>query len=224
MAYVPSGKEEQQFLHDYDASKYQNPAVAADIALFAVDGDDIKILLIKRGGFPYKDCWALPGGFVEMGEDVLTSAKRELNEETGIEEVYMEQSFTWGKINRDPRSRVITVSHIALTHLLNAKAGDDASEAEWFSIKDYTKTDDGKNTKVQYTLSGPVKLSAQVVFPVDAIQEIECEKNGGLAFDHAESIGYSIELLKARAKYIAAISLDKTLAAHAIEVISKRFG
>lgn len=66
MTYKPSGKDEETFLKNYDAGKYQNPAVAADTALFAADGKNIKLLLIKRGGYPYKGCWALPGGFVNI--------------------------------------------------------------------------------------------------------------------------------------------------------------
>lgn len=200
MAYIPSGKEEEQFLQNYDPSKYQNPAVAADTALFAVDGDSIKILLIKRGNYPYKDCWALPGGFVDIDEDIAASAKRELLEETGLKDIYCEQAFVWGSPDRDPRARIITVSYIALAdyNQLNAKAGDDAAEAEWFTLDEYKKYDAEGNTYISYTLSGIETLSPAVVYPTGRIQEINRIKSGKLAFDHAESIAYSFECLKQR--------------------------
>ena len=93
-------------------------SVAADGALF--------ILLIKRGGYPYKGCWALPGGFVNIDEDLPEAAKRELLEETNINIDYLERAAVWSRPDRDPRQRVITVSYDALTDKMNALAGDDA--------------------------------------------------------------------------------------------------
>lgn len=200
MPYIPSCKDEELFLKNYDASKYQNPAVAADTALFALDGGAVRILLIKRGGYPYKGCWALPGGFVNIDEDILDSAKRELFEETGIKDVYMEQAFVWGSVDRDPRARAITVSYIALADYskLCAKAGDDAADAKWFSIDSYTKKEQDGITEISYTLSGSEILLPIVTYPTGRIQQISRKQSGGLAFDHAESIAYSFECLKSR--------------------------
>lgn len=200
MPYIPSCKDEELFLKNYDAGKYQNPAVAADTVLFALDGESIKLLLIKRGGYPYKGCWALPGGFVNIDEDILESARRELFEETGIKNVYMEQAFVWGSVDRDPRARVITVSYIALADYskLCAKAGDDAAEAVWFNIDSYTKKEQNGITSIAYTLSAEETLSAIVSYPTGRIQMMSRKQSGGLAFDHAESIAYSFECLKSR--------------------------
>lgn len=200
MAYIPSCKDEELFLKNYDASKYQNPAVAADTALFALDGSVVRILLIKRGGYPYKGCWALPGGFVNIDEDIKDSAARELFEETGIKDVYSEQAFVWGSADRDPRARVITVSYIALADYskLCAKAGDDAAEAKWFSIDNYTKKEQNGIASISYTLCAGEALSAIVSYPTGRIQQISRKQSGGLAFDHAESIAYSFECLKSR--------------------------
>lgn len=200
MTYIPSGKEEEQFLQSYDPSKYQNPAVAADTALFAVDRDSIKLLLIKRGNYPYKGCWALPGGFVDINEDIKNSAKRELLEETGLTDVYCEQAFVWGRPDRDPRARIITVSYIALADFnqLHAKAGDDAAEAEWFTLCNYNKNDVGGIINISYTLNGIETLTPTVTYPAGRIQEITPIESSGLAFDHAESIAYSFECLKHR--------------------------
>lgn len=221
MVYVPSCKEEEQFLRNYDSSKYQNPALAADTALFAIDGDKLKILLIKRGGFPYKDCWALPGGFVNIDEDIADAAKRELVEETGIDVPYIEQAAVWGKPGRDPRQRVITVSFVAMVELdaVKAKAGDDASQAEWFAISDYQKRVGDTDTRIAFVLDGFERISAQVSYPNDRIQEVSYVESGGLAFDHAESIAVSIGLLKRRANIIAPLCLDKEKAACAAKVI-----
>lgn len=221
MTYIPSGKEEAEALKNYDPTKYQNPGVAADTALFAVDGDKLKLLLIKRGGYPYKDCWALPGGFVDINEDISDAAKRELLEETSIRVEYLERAAVWGKPDRDPRARVITVSYIALIDFESTKpiAGDDASQVDWFSITDYIKNVADSSTQISYTLDGPQKFSAIVCFPNERIQEITAIKSGGLAFDHAESIATSIELLKKRVDVIALRSLGKEKAAEAAKII-----
>lgn len=200
MTYRPSSEEERQFLESYDASAYQNPAVAADTALFAMDGDALKILLIRRGNYPYKNCWALPGGFVDIHEDILRATERELFEETGLSDVYLEQVFCWGHPERDPRHRMITVSHVGLVDI-NAhqpKAGDDACEAEWFTLSDYTTRDEGSNTFVSYTLSGAETLRPTVSYPRGRMQLIAPVNSSGLAFDHAESIAYSYAYLQQR--------------------------
>ncbi len=202
MAYIPSGPEEAEFLKNYDPTKYQNPAVAADTAVFALDHDALKILLIRRGGYPYKGCWALPGGYVDIDEDIYDTARRELLEETGLSGLYIEQVFTWAKPDRDPRYRTITASYVTLANLaaLKPKAGDDAADAAWFTLKNYEKTDADGVTTVRYTLEGPDILQPVVAYPTGRIQEIYAAERAGLAFDHAESIAYSYEYLVRRAQ------------------------
>ncbi len=201
MPYIPSSPEEEQFLKNYDPTKYRNPGVAADTALFAVDENGLSILLIKRGGYPYKGRWALPGGFVNLDEDILDSAMRELEEETGLISPYIEQVFVWGEPDRDPRDRVITVSFAGLVDRsqVQACAGDDAAEAEWFQLSDYvTKEKDGL-VETSYTLTSTETLYPIVTWPVGQMQKISPLQSGGLAFDHAESITYSFEYLRRRA-------------------------
>ncbi len=221
MQYFPSSKQEEEFLKNFDPSKYQNPAVAADTALFCAKADGLFILLIERGGWPYKGCWALPGGFVNIDEDLADSAKRELKEETDIDIDVLEQAAVWGRPDRDPRQRVITVSFIALIdeENMNAKAGDDAGKAEWFRISAYKKTVGSEETQIDFSLSGPIEISASVKFPNQQIQKISCLQSGGLAFDHAESIALSTELLKSRAEIITEKSLGKQKAANAAKSI-----
>lgn len=222
MPYIPSCKEEEQFLKDFDPSKYKNPAVAADTALFAIDGNALKILLIKRGGYPYKGKWALPGGFVNIDEDIFMSAARELEEETGITGIYMEQVFAWGRPDRDPRQRVITISHIGLADFsqIKPKAGDDAAEAAWFEIKDYKKYEKGGYCYIEYVLEGPETLKPSVRFPSGCMQKISPENSGGLAFDHGESIAYSFETLRER--IIRGTFLEQALADEALRARARR--
>ncbi len=202
MAYIPSGKDEIEFLKSYDGSKYKNPGFAADTALFAVGEDAISILLIKRGNYPYKNRWALPGGFVDIDEDIAAAADRELREETGLSGLYLEQVFTWGRPGRDPRYRCITSSHVAVADaaLLKPVAGDDAAETGLFAMEDYTVTEKDGMTEIGYTLRGSIVMRPVVAYPSGRIQHIRAVQSDELAFDHAESIAYSYEYLKKRVR------------------------
>lgn len=117
--------------------EFPRPSLTADIVLFAEDGGDLKVLLIKRANEPYKDGWALPGGFVEMDEPVKETAVRELEEETGVTGVPLKQFYAFGDdIHRDPRGRTVTVAYYGITDLNKHKirASSDAKEARWFSV------------------------------------------------------------------------------------------
>lgn len=114
--------------------KYPHPAVTADCVIFGFDGINIKVLLIQRGIDPYKGKWAFPGGFMNMDETAEQCARRELEEETGLKDVTVEQFYTFSDVKRDPRERVITVAHYALVRLSEVKGGDDAEKAQWFSL------------------------------------------------------------------------------------------
>jgi len=111
---------------------YPRPAVTVDAILISPDR---KILLIERGREPYKGQWALPGGFIDMDEELETACIRELEEETGIRVEALRQFKAYGGVNRDPRHRTISIIFYAFTdNELIARAGDDASKAQWFSI------------------------------------------------------------------------------------------
>ena len=116
--------------------RYPHPAVAVDCVIFGYDGNDIKVLLIQRGNYPYKTSWAFPGGFMNMNETAEQAALRELKEETGLKDVIVRQLYTYTDIDRDPRERVISIAHYALTRISEVKAGDDAKEAKWFSLSE----------------------------------------------------------------------------------------
>lgn len=114
--------------------EYPHPAVTTDSVVFGFDGRELHLLLIERGGEPYKGCWALPGGFVRMNETVEEGAMRELAEETNVRDVFLEQYHVFSSVDRDPRERVITVAFIALVRKSDYRllAGDDAARASWF--------------------------------------------------------------------------------------------
>jgi 8-oxo-dGTP diphosphatase len=121
------------------AYEYEKPVLAVDAVVFGFDYGDLKILLIKRGLEPFIGQWALPGGFVRKGESPDAAVRRELAEETGIaQEVFLEQLYTFGETDRDPRGWVLTVAHFALVKLsdFTIKAATDAKDVQWFRVSD----------------------------------------------------------------------------------------
>lgn len=124
--------------HQY-TYEYPRPAVTVDVILFAFQHDELTVLLIKRTHDPFQGRWALPGGFVGEDEDLYEAALRELKEETNVGNVYLEQLYTFGRPDRDPRARVITVAYFALLSVEQVAAqhvhsGSDAGEARWWNI------------------------------------------------------------------------------------------
>jgi 8-oxo-dGTP diphosphatase len=123
----------------YNPADYDRPSVTVDVVVFTLVDNDLRVLLIKRKERPYAGNWAVPGGFVQMSESLDEAANRELVEETGVDDVYLEQLYTFGSPNRDPRTRVITVAYFAIvpfTAVKTPKAGSEAEEAVWFSMFD----------------------------------------------------------------------------------------
>lgn len=114
--------------------KYPHPAVTTDCVIFGFNGERLQVLLIERGIEPYKGRWAFPGGFLKMDETAEEGARRELKEETGLENAYIQQLHTFSAPNRDPRERVITIAYYALVKIQEVKGGDDAASARWFPL------------------------------------------------------------------------------------------
>lgn len=147
--------DERQFLERYRAKDYPRPSVAVDLVIFTIIDAQLRVLLVKRQEHPFKGDWALPGGFVrvgesakDQGEDLDAAARRELQEETGLEpdRVHIEQLYTFGRAGRDPRMRVITVTYFALVRPDLApfvKAGGDASTAQWMTVESLKKAELG---------------------------------------------------------------------------------
>ncbi len=114
--------------------KYPHPSVTTDCVIFGFDGCSLKVLLIERGGEPYKGSWAFPGGFLNMDESAEEGALRELREETGLADAYIRQFHAFSAPDRDPRERVITIAYYALVKQQQVQGGDDAAQAAWFAL------------------------------------------------------------------------------------------
>ncbi len=116
--------------------KYPRGALTVDCVVFGFDEAELKVLLIQRALDPFKGKWALPGGFVRVEETIDNAARRELEEEAGLKNVFLEQLYTFGAVDRDPRERVVSVAHYALVKLAahETKAATDAADAQWFPV------------------------------------------------------------------------------------------
>ena len=141
--------------HHYDASKYDRPSVTVDVVMMSLRQRDLQVLLVKRRSWPFEGMWAIPGGFINMDESLEAAAKRELKEETSVQDVYLEQLYTFGDPHRDPRTRVITVVYFALldSDRLHVKAADDAVNVGWFSVYQLPPLAFDHDGIIQYALS-----------------------------------------------------------------------
>jgi len=121
--------------------QYPRAALTVDCVVFGFDDAELKVLLIERGLEPFKGKWALPGGFVRVDETLDNAARRELEEEAGLADVFLEQLYTFGALERDPRERVVSVAYYALVKLAahNTRAATDAADARWFPISGVPK-------------------------------------------------------------------------------------
>ena len=131
-------KMKQNKKYEYN---FERPALATDCVIFGFDGVVLKLLLIKRNNEPFKNKWALPGGFVFIDETTENCAKRILQEKAGLKNVFIEQLFTFSDVNRDPRERIVSVAYYALVNTRNVQlaAGRDTIATSWFEISDLPK-------------------------------------------------------------------------------------
>ncbi len=157
--------------------------VTVDIVIFTIQSEELKVLLVKRGIPPFKGQLALPGGFVHEDESLDEAAMRELREETGVSDVYLEQLYSFGKPGRDPRERIITVAYYALISADRSQlaAGTDTTEAAWWPVSklpalafDHRKILDCAlerlRNKLEYTTVGFQLLPAK--FSLTELQEV----------------------------------------------------
>ncbi|MFR5265767.1 NrtR DNA-binding winged helix domain-containing protein [Clostridium sp.] len=222
---------EEEFLKSYDESIYDKPSVTVDMVLFTVGEKqvdnkkrknlekELRILLVKRKNYPFKGYWAIPGGFIDINESLEASVYKKLKEETNIENVYFEQLYTWGEVNRDPRMRVISASYMALVNRNNLKEvkGERTEDIGWFTVKKelvstkkllpdklesiYTLSfvNEEKGIALKYTITENKKIRDFNVEESYVIEENnESEK---IAFDHVKIINYALERMQNKVQY-----------------------
>ena len=150
-------REEKEFLEEYHAEQYDRPSVAVDLLIFTIDKNELKVLLVKRKEFPFKDYYALPGVFVKMNESLEEAAKRALYEELFLKDIYLEQIYTFGDVDRDPRMRVISIAYMALVPNEKCKpsVGERVSATSWFSFKEF------EQEKIAFDHSDIIKITVE---------------------------------------------------------------
>lgn len=226
------GQAEAAFIEDYrrnQKDEYEKPSVTVDMLIFtvadkqtigrqAMPDKELKVLLVKRSDHPFKGDWAIPGGFVDINESVDEAAKRELREETNLDNVYMEQLYTWGEVDRDPRMRVISASYMALidSTKVQIQAGDDAADCRWFSVSteqlEYSEVPSADGmlyvTKMLLRLRENGEEALAILRKETTVRknalaktEVVIEASAGIAFDHAKIISYGLERLQGKLEY-----------------------
>lgn len=226
--YLSTSEEERAFLEQYDISAFDRPSVTVDILLLTVTDEvienirklpekQLKVLLIKRNEYPFKDQWAIPGGFVKMNESLEEAASRELKEETGVDNFYLEQLHTYGAVDRDPRGRIISTGFMSLvdSKTLNLSAGTDASEAAWFHVDQEIVYENVAVSQDETVKSKHIKIilknenvQLDAIVSIDKIMQgkflkkkMKVLKSNGLAFDHPLMLVMGIDQLRFTVKH-----------------------
>ncbi len=222
------GRTEEEFLARYDVDDYERPSVTNDILIFATEDlkeenvrkiprKGLQVLLIKRTEHPCINQYGIPGGFIAMDESLGEGAYRKMREETGIEDLYIEQLYTFGEVDRDPRTRVVTVSNMALVpkkELLRKGYGQYESTWFWVEKKEVRKEKTEHEFIKQYELCLESEdQSIRMIYEVtERIEKTSLRKksvsyqlseksNAKLAFDHEQIIDYGIERLRNKVEY-----------------------
>ena len=202
---------EEEFLKDYNPNNYDRLSLTTDILIFSVsDGvqenyrrlskKHFSVLLVKRNTYPFRDKWCLPGGFIRIDEDLEDAAKRILKSEANIDNIYIEQLYTYGTPNRDPRMRVISTSYMALIdkNKLESKLPDNAS---WFNVmvledkKQINITLDNGKEEIKFKIKKTLKEKTTDRYKFDILE------NDKIAFDHPLVITSGYFRLKNKIEY-----------------------
>lgn len=211
------GQSLDEFLELYDARKYPTPCVTADAVIYSYKmssgkPENLRLLMVKRSNHPSIGWWALPGGFADMKENLEVTAKRELEEETGVTGLAMEQIGAFGDVRRDPRARVVTAAYMALVEegQIHPVAGDDAAQTAWFEItvNEIDRKEENDQVEILYLLTLTneeigQKLSAKVRYRRKKAflireEKYEMTESDQIACDHAQIIVQSYQMLKER--------------------------
>ena len=198
---------EEEFLKDYDSSKFEKLSMTTDIVILSVSSKDssnyrktdkkmMSVLLVKRDTFPYKGKWCLPGGFLNPKEETLEEcARRILKRETNLSNIYLEQLYTFDRIDRDPRMRIVSTAYVALID--KNRLTDQVENASWFDIIELEE----KNNVVKITMTNGEEI---IDFSIKKIlrekttdrYDFKTEENEKLAFDHDLVILSGIERIR----------------------------
>ncbi len=204
-------KSEEEFLKAYDPDAFEKLSMTTDILILSVS-DEVQsnyrksnkkymsVLLVKRDDYPFKDKWCLPGGFLDVKEDLEDCPKRILARETGLHDIYLEQLYTFGGLNRDPRMRIVSSSYMALVdkNRLNEKLSDNAS---WFNIQYFEEEDNVLVILDNGTETLKFKIKKILREKTTDRYKFEIEENNDIAFDHPLVIWSGIERLKNKINY-----------------------
>ena len=204
-------KNEEEFLKNYDVNKYDKLSITTDILVFSVSNKVttnyrklneklFSVLLVKRHNYPFKDMWCLPGGFVKLDENLEDAPMRILKNETNIDNIYLEQLYTFGDVNRDPRMRVVSTSYMALIdkNKLNNKLNEDTSFFTMKILEDDNFIDvflDNGNDEFKFKVKKVLKDKTTYRYKFEVVE------NDCIAFDHAKVIVSGIERLKNKISY-----------------------
>ncbi len=200
------GESLEEFLQKYDSSHYEKASQTADCLVFTVDQGKLKVLLIQRRNHPFIHDWAMPGGFMNIDEDLDDAALRELQEETSLfENIYFEQLYTFSKVDRDPRTRIITTVYLTMvppSSIPLTMANDDALNATWFDIRKEVKTvDDQKRISTLILEHDSISIRYEIC---DKVKENYIQTNSTLltetklAGDHYKAINRAMDYLQDR--------------------------
>ncbi len=204
-------KSEEEFLKAYNPEEFDRLSLTTDILVLSISDEEVSnyrktskkhmsVLLVKRKDYPFKDKWCLPGGFLNIDEDLEDCPRRILSRETNLHDIYLEQLYTFGGINRDPRMRIISTSYMALIdkNRLDYKISDNAS---WFNISYEEKN----NIVSVYLDNGKEYISFKIKKELKELTtdryKFEIIENNSLAFDHPLVILSGIERLKNKISY-----------------------
>jgi len=202
---------EEAFLADYDEDQYQKLSLTTDILVFSVADSlndnyrrlpkkHFSVLLVKRDNYPFKDKWCLPGGFLRLDEDLEAAPKRVLAKETNLHDIYLEQLYTFGEVNRDPRLRVINTAYLALVDK-NRIHEELLANAAWFNITQQESADQVlitlHNQETVFSFSAVKTLNEHHL----DIYDYQVMENDHLAFDNALVLMVGIERLRNKINY-----------------------
>ena len=172
---------EHEFLQQYDANAFERPSVTVDVVMLTVRDRKLEVLLVNRNEHPFMGAWSLPGGFVSMKESLEAAATRVLETKTGLKHVYLEQLYTFGQPGRDPRTRVISVSHVALIAAERIEKLTELETNDTVVLGEICVPWEGE-------MGGPVNVRLE-------------GKNVKLAFDHHDIIGMAVKRLRGKLDY-----------------------